>query len=275
MELYDQHLHSHHSFDSQADPIASVERAIELGLAGLTFTEHFDTHPMDWDNCVYDDEAYSATIKRLRARFGRQIFVGKGIEVCFQPDRMVFIRDFLDQHEFDVVLLSVHYFGSNPVYKTDAWEGMETTAGIRLYLEGVLDAARYCEKLNRSGTRVFDVLAHMDFVKRYTQRFFGTHDVSSFGDLFDEIFRACLSADLVPEINTSTLRQGLGEAMPNQDAVRRYAAAGGTSMSIGSDAHQSQEVGAGLDEAVSILQEEGIQKTVVFKNRERVEVAMK
>lgn len=275
MELYDQHLHSHHSFDSQADPIASVERAIEIGLAGLTFTEHFDTHPMDWEGCIYDDEAYSATIKMLRSQFGQQIFVGKGIEVCFQPDRMVFIRDFLDQHEFDVVLLSVHYFGGHPVYKTDAWKGIETATGIERYLEEVLDAARHCEKLNRSGQRVFDVLAHMDFVKRYTQRFFGTHDMSPFGDLFDEIFRTCVAADLVPEINTSTLRQGLGEAMPNQDAVRRYAAAGGVAMSLGSDAHQSQDVGAGFDQAVSMLKEVGIQKTVVFRNRERVEVAIK
>ena len=38
MALYDQHLHTWHSADCEADPADNVRRAIELGLAGLTFT---------------------------------------------------------------------------------------------------------------------------------------------------------------------------------------------------------------------------------------------
>ena len=48
MDLYDQHVHSRHSFDSHSEPAACVESAIERGLSGITFTEHFDTHPGDW-----------------------------------------------------------------------------------------------------------------------------------------------------------------------------------------------------------------------------------
>ncbi len=274
MERYDQHLHSNHSFDSRADPAANVQHAIDIGLAGLTFTEHFDTHPKDWDGCVYDDEAYSETIEKLRERFGGRIFIGKGIEVCFQPDRMLFIRDFLDEHEFDLVMLSVHYFGDHPVYEKSAWSELETAAGIRRYFENVLEAARCCEKLSRSGSRVFDVLGHIDFVKRYTQRFFGTHDVSPSADVIDEILATCVSADLIPEVNTSTLRQGLGESMPGADTLERYVAAGGTTMVLGSDAHRSEHIGADFDQAVTLLRDAGVQNTAVFKNRKRVEIPL-
>ncbi len=274
MRLYDQHLHSFHSFDCKTEPAHNVETAIAKGLAGLTFTEHFDTHPDDWPGCIYDDEAYSTTIENLRKQYGDRVFIGKGIEVCFQPSRMDFILEFLANHLFDVVLLSVHYFGEKAVHVRESWEGVTAAEGTRTYLEKVLDAARFCVRLHRDRGRVFDVLSHMDFVKRYTQRWLGTHDMTPHAKLFDEILRACLAADLTPEINTSTLRQGLGESMPGPAAVIRYGQLGGRAMSLGSDAHKAPDIGADFNHAVELLRAAGIDKTVVFQRRERVEVSI-
>lgn len=274
MDLYDQHVHSRHSFDSQADPAALVKTAIARGLTGVTFTEHFDTHPDDWKTCTYDDDAFTRTIEQLRAKFAGAIFVGKGIEVCCQPERMDFILDFLQSHEFDMVMLSVHYFGSQALHLRENWNGLGPAEGTRLYLETVLEAVRLCEALHATHGRVFDVLAHLDFVKRYSQRFLGTYDVSRFGDLLDEILRTCIAADLVPEINTSTWRQQLGEPMPGADTIARYARLGGTAMSLGSDAHSPQDVGADFDRAVAMLRAAGIRHTPVFKKRERLTIAI-
>ena len=267
MELYDQHLHSNHSVDSKADPSDNVRAAIASGLAGLTFTEHFDTHPSDWKTCTYDESAYAATIARLRSEFGDAIFIGRGIEVCYQPDRMPFILEFLTRHRFDMVILSVHYFADAPLHNRNSWSGLSVHEGTKRYLETVLSAARYCEQLHATAGRVFDVLGHLDLVKRYTQRFFGTHDVSSFGDLIDDILSACLEADLTPELNTSTLRQGLTEPMPALGTIRRYVALGGTTVSLGSDAHRSQDIGAGFDDALSILRQAGVDTLAVFEQR--------
>lgn len=274
MELYDQHVHSRHSFDSQADPAALVETAIARGLAGVTFTEHFDTHPDDWTTCIYDDDAYTITIDGLRAKFAGAIFVGKGIEICCQPERMDFIRDFLRHHEFDMVMLSVHYFGSQALHVRENWKGLSPAEGTRRYLETVLEAVQLCEALHATHGRVFDVLAHLDFVKRYSHRFLGTYDVSRFGDLLDEILWTCIAADLVPEINTSTWRQQLGEPMPGADTIARYAKLGGTAMSLGSDAHRPQDVGADFDRATAMLRAVGIRSAPVFKKRERQTMAI-
>ncbi len=270
MKLYDQHLHSRHSVDSQADPTANVEAALARGLAGLTFTEHFDTHPDDWETCLYDHESYSATIERLREHFGDAIFIGKGIEVCYQPDRMDFILDFLEGRQFDMVMLSVHYFGARPIHVRENWVGLGAADGTRRYLETVLEAVRFCEELLRTHGRVFDVLAHLDLVKRYTVRFLGRSEVSQFGGLLDEILGACIAADLVPEINTSTWRQGLAEPMPGADAAARYVRLGGAGMSLGSDAHRAEDIGADFDRAVAMLRAAGLQHVPVFQKRKRL-----
>ena len=274
MDLYDQHLHSRHSVDSDGDPVESVCCALDRGLAGLTFTEHFDVHSTEWPVCVYDYDQIAQTIATLRARFGDRIFVGQGIEICYQPDHLDRIFHQLDEHEFDLVLLSVHWFAGRALHERDHWDGLDADRGTRLYLETVLDAARFVLDLARRGRRPFDVLGHLDLVKRYTQRYFGTYDIRSHADLIDEILRTCLEADLIPEVNLSTLRQSLPESSPADWVVRRYAELGGHAMSLGSDAHKPEDVGAGLTEAADMLKAQGITHLAVFKGRQRHELPL-
>lgn len=274
MPLYDQHLHSWHSIDCRTEPRANVEAALARGLAGLTFTEHFDTHPLDFPRCVFHYSDYSASIDRLRDEFGGRIFIGKGIEVCYQPQRMDYILNFLERHEFDLVILSVHYFSGLPVHERENWSGFDPASGTRQYLEDLLAAVRFIAKLHASHGRVFDVLGHLDLVKRYTLRYFGSYDVSQEAALIDEILRSCIDADLTPEINTSSLRQGLSETMPNTATIRRYAELGGNAVSFGSDSHKAEDIGAGFDVATSMLRDAGLQGLAYFKNRRRMVVAV-
>lgn len=282
MKVYDQHLHSRHSFDSRAEPRENVLAALAAGLAGLTFTEHFDAHPHDWQECVYNDEAYSAEIRALREEFGDKIFIGKGIEICYQPGRIEFILDFLSRHRFDMVMLSVHYFGDVPVHRRENWDGLSIEDGTRRYLENVREGVRFCERLHatarreirggKAAGRVFDVLGHLDLVKRYSQRFLGGYAVAECADIIDDILSAALGAGIVLEINTSSLRQSLDETMPNFDVIRRYATMGGEAVSIGSDAHRSADIGAGFEHALNMVRESGLGRLALFQARERKSV---
>lgn len=268
MPIHDQHLHSLHSFDSQASPDENVERAIELGLDGLTFTEHFDTHPDDAPTCIYDDAAYTATIARLREKYAGAIWIGKGVEVCYQPPQMDRTVDFLRRHSFDLVLVSVHYMQGRAVHIPEYLQGRSCSELTRDYLLAVRDAMRDCARLHRLHGRLFDVLAHPDFIKRYTHRFLGEVAVDECGAELDDAFTAALEADIVPEINTSTLRQGLDAPMPSVSAVGRYARLGGQAMSLGSDAHRSSDVGGHFPVAASMLREAGL-RFAAFRQRQR------
>lgn len=269
MGLYDQHIHSWHSVDCQADPVHNVNRAVELGLAGVIFNEHYDSHPDERDICIYDYEKIGRTLDGLRSRCGDRLFIGRGIEVCYQPTMMDEILRHVESHEFDMVMLSVHFFDGRALHEPDQWQGVDPVFATRSYLEGVLDAARLVLELQKRGRRPFDILGHLDLVKRYTQRYFGVHDVRAFREIVEEILRVCLEADLVLELNTSTLRQSVPEPMPAEWAVRRYVELGGEAMLLGSDAHKSEHVGAGFDAAVGMLVDAGIGGQVVFKGRQR------
>ena len=85
----------------------------------------------------------------------------------------------------------------------------------------------------------------------------------------DEILRTCIEAELVPEVNLSTLRQSLPEPTPADWVVRRYAELGGEAMSLGSDSHVSECVGSGIAEAAAMLAEQGVKRLAVFKDRQR------
>jgi len=269
VKLFDQHLHSKHSFDSGTEPEDNVRRAIEIGLSGLTFTEHYDTHPDEWKGCVYDEAAYGATIGDLRKQFGEHIFVGKGIEVDYQPGNMPAIVDFLKSNPFDAAILSIHWSAGRPIHVRDAWQGGDPSRVTRAYLEDVLHAVHFCRQLHERQGRVFDILGHLDFAKRYSHRFEGSTHIAEHMDVIDGILGACLEADLVPEINTSTLRGGLGEPMPGPATIRRYAELGGTMVSLGSDAHKAEHIGAGFDVGLVMMREAGIGHIALFQKRQR------
>ena len=269
MKLFDQHLHSKHSFDSTTEPADNVRRAVEIGLAGLTFTEHYDTHPTEWPTCVYDEAAINATIDDLRSEFGRRIFVGKGIEVDYQRDNMPAVIDFILSNPFDAVILSIHWSAGRPIHIRDNWQDADPSRVTRTYLQDVLAAVRHFRELHARHGRVFDILGHLDFAKRYSHRFAGTTHIDEHMNVIDDILRTCLDADIVPEINTSTLRSGLAEPMPALPTIARYAEFGGTMVSIGSDAHKADHVGAAFDVAIDLLRQAGIKQTAVFQNRQR------
>lgn len=268
MGLHDQHVHSRFSADSQADPAAVCRCAIERGLRGVTFTEHYDSHPDEWDACVWDYDSIAGNVARLREEFAGRLIIGFGIEVCYQPVLMDQILEYLRGRDFDCVLLSVHWCKDRPVHVQEAWKGLGPQDLIRSYLETVLEAAQLCVRLREAGERPFDVLGHMDLAKRYTQRYWGSGDLHLEASLLEEVWQTVLAADLVPEVNTSSLRQGVGETMPAPWMIQRYVELGGRTMSIGSDAHRSEDVGAGFPEVAGMLKAAGIQAEAVFEQRQ-------
>lgn len=273
-KLHDQHLHSRHSVDSEADPAQNCRQALAEGLSGLTFTEHYDTHPSEWEMCRWDYRAISETVSQLREAFGDRLRIGLGIEVDYQPGQMKEILRYLDTHDFDAVLLSVHWWGGQPKYKPERWANVDFRQETERYFATVLEAVRMCLRLRDRGRRYFDILSHADLVKRYSQRYCGDFDVISYRDILDEIWRTAIAADLVPEVNTSTMRNAVNEPMPADWAIRRYAELGGRQISFGSDAHQSRHVGSHFVEVSESAVQCGIVSEVVFVGRERLEIEL-
>ena len=264
MRLYDQHLHSRHSVDSSADPVANCEQAVAAGLAGLTFTEHYDMHPSDWERCRWDYDAIAATIDGLRRRFSPQLWIGFGIEVDYQPEMIEETLDYLDRHSFDLVLLSVHWIGGRPPRE---WREIGAEAMRRAYLATLRGAADLCRELAAGGRRPFDVLGHLDYVKRYLRRDWDVPMGATEPAVLDPILQALIDAGVVPEINTAGMRRPEAESYPSWPILRRYRELGGRTVSIGSDAHHSRDIGAGFGQVAERLQAIGFEGEAVFRER--------
>lgn len=275
-ELYDQHTHSHHSFDSETPPAANVEAALAAGLGGVIFTEHFDTHPDEWEMCRYDDARYSAEIAEVREAYLDRAYVGKGIEICYQPGRWDFILDFLSQHSFDLVILSVHWTARGPIHERAWWRQFASLDdAAQDYFQTVREAVAAADRArNDAGRRIFDVLGHLDLVKRYATLMWDEAAAPCEPTLLDEILEACLAADLTPEVNTSLVRQGGGEPMPGLEVMARYRELGGDCMSIGSDAHLAEHVGADFAPARRFLKEAGFAATAQFQGRVKRKISL-
>ena len=70
------------------------------------------------------------------------------------------------------------------------------------------------------------------------------------------------------EINTSTLRQGLGMTMPSLEYVKWFKELGGEYVTIGSDAHWAKDIGTDLDIGMDMVKEAGFEYFTVFRRRE-------
>ena len=266
MKLYDQHLHSRHSVDSNADPVANCEQAVAAGLAGLTFTEHYDMHPRDRDRCRWDYDAIAATIDGLRRRFSPPLWVGFGIEVDYQPEMIDQTLDYLDRHPFDLVLLSVHWFSGRTPRE---WREIGAEAMRRACLATLRRAAELCRELAAGGRRPFDVLGHLDYVKRFLRRDWDIAMGAIEPAVLDPILQELIDAGVVPEINTAGMRRPEAEAYPSWSILQRYRELGGRAVSIGSDAHHSRDIGARFGEVAERLQAIGFEGEAVFRERVR------
>ena len=57
--------------------------------------------------------------------------------------------------------------------------------------------------------------------------------------------------------------------MPGPTTLRRFAQLGGRVVSLGSDAHRAEDIGASFEQACAMIPQAGLSGTAVFKGRSR------
>lgn len=238
-------LHTH-SLDFSGDATSYMDEmcrgAIAKGIERICFTEHVDFDPHYDDSIPFDPERYKRFIETMREKYHGQLEILKGIEV---GEPHVYPKEYeavLKADDYDMVLASVHYVILPMGLHWTGHGGADifTFAVPRIY-------RRYYEDLLAvAKLGGFDVLSHFDYPKRYLK-------VDAEEDrLFREILDTVVSGGSVIEINTSPLRKGCGETAPGKKILELYREAGGTRLTIGSDAHDAEDIGADFDGALSM-----------------------
>lgn len=250
----DGHVHTQFSWDApRGDMEATCRRALEIGLPSLAFTEHADyvqgvhrgMHPLD-------TAAYVAELTRCRSLFG-DLRILAGIELGEPHLHPVEVAKALSEVEPDRTLGSVHVV----TFEGTAMDGSQigrvppdrARAFERAHLEETL---RLVES-----EAPFQVLAHLDYPKRYWPHQVLPFEEEDFEEEFRAVLRALARRDGVLEVNTTRGAEHARGLCPGPTTLRWWHEAGGRAVAFGSDSHVPDLIAAGFREAGEVAEAAG------------------
>lgn len=263
----DLHMHTSSSFDGNYSATLMCGSAVENELATIAITDHFDVDFYEAHNLESRQKSSYEDIICARSVFENKIQLLRGIEMGQPTYDLELTEKSLARYEYDFVIGSIHNLRQMPDFGDLDYPNLtqdEIYSLLEKYFEEMLILAKW------SG---FDTLAHLTYPMRYIVQSgrFNT-DLSRFDDVTDEIFKTLIANGKALEINTSGLRQPIGKTMPTENYVRRFRELGGELLTLGSDAHFTEHVGAGIDNGYEIAENCGFKYVTFFKNRKPVQV---
>ena len=257
----DQHVHSAHSWDG-SDPVdAYCRRALEVGLAGIVFTDHVELDPHGKRYRMYDYDRARAAVAEARERYPG-LHLGLGVEVTYLRSLEAEIGEFLRGKEFDVVMGSLHQVAgvdcSDPEARAALQNGgLDRREILRAYF-AELEAAV------KSG--LFDVLGHVDvFLRLGTDLWRDMH--GEIAGRMGEVLGLAVKVGVAIEVNTSGCHHGVGHPHPGPSTLSAYRSAGGTVITLGSDAHRVSQLARGFTAVPQMLRDLGFGEVYFFQGR--------
>lgn len=251
--MFDYHMHSNFSADCETPMEKTVERAIELGLKEICFTDHIDYDYPDKDWIFeFDLKEYDKKIKEVQERYRNQIRIKKGVEIGLQPHILQRYEDMMEQEQFDFVICSLHATEKKDLHFGEFFEGKTVDEAYEIYYTELLTCVRDFKE--------FSVLGHVDLVKRYTKE----KSKNNFHHIIKEIFAEIIPAGKGIEVNTSGYRYGLESGMPSLDILKLYKDCGGEIITLGSDSHVVDTLAVEFPLAIAHLKEAGFKYICTF-----------
>ncbi len=262
MILPDYHIHTSYSPDSKMDPEEAVRAAMASGVVNICFTEHMDLgHHMEMYDKAPDFAGMEETISRLREKYP-EITIGKGIEVGYIPETADQTAEVLSGQNFDYVLLSTHCVDGMDCGVPESKRGQDKLTAYQRYLETV-----YASVTDDRLTAYYDCVSHIGYIAKGLHYEDNAFPYELFPELFDQILKEIIKRGKGIEVNTSGIDRG-GHVLPHPSIICRYRELGGRMITIGSDAHKVQSVGAHIKEAVEIIKKAGFEEITLFQKRE-------
>ena len=258
--LWDCHMHSSFSADSETPMEDMIQTAVDKGLTGICFTEHLDPdYPETPENLDFslDIPAYRQRLFELADAFRDQISVNFGIELGLQPHLSESFSGLLKEIPFDFVIGSSHVVHGYDPYYPSYFEGRKESACYMEYFESILENIAAFDKM--------DVYGHIDYVVRYGPNQNRQYSYGRYKEILDEILRTLIRKNIGIELNTGGYHYGLGEPNPCVNVIRRYRELGGEIITIGSDAHSAEYVGCCVRETQALLRTCGFRYFCTFE----------
>lgn len=260
----DTHTHTKNSFDGNYTIEEMCEAAIEKGIQIIAFTDHVEMDYFVEKGFDKDAENSYKDIIRAKELYKDKIEICTGIELGEPTYDAALSESLIASRDYDFVIGSIHNLRKTDDFCELKYDGLDVDALLNTYFEELKILADWAK---------FDTFAHLTYPLRYIV---GENkipvDMAKYKNDIDEILDLLASKDKALEINTSGLRQPLGITMPDESIVRRFKELGGKMITVGSDSHFTQHLGAGIEQGMLIAKNAGFDSVYVFRKRQPVEI---
>lgn len=263
----DVHIHTAFSSDSTTAVEDQIERAIRRGMKQICITDHQDYDYPPWHsiyllNETGDMESYLKKLQEVREAYADRIEILIGIEFGLQ-------RHLVERHNreyhlypFDMVIGSTHCFSGRDTEDQTLYEGRPKEEAVREYFQTELD--------NIALTDGYDTIGHLDFVLRDIPGKNSDFSYAQYADILDELLKTAIRKEKALELNTKSLVIGMRDSSPGREVFRRYRELGGELVTLGSDAHFPERIGACFDVAGEILKDAGFRYYCIYRKHQPV-----
>lgn len=265
MQMFDTHVHSCYSVDSDQPLCGIYDKAKSLGLCALSVTDHYDID-MVYSGCDEQvlNDGYKAIDELRKSTSDSECEILCGIELGAAVFDESAARKIIQTHNYDIIIGSLHGVMGQDEYYMQPWGEMserERQDMLQSYFEYLLDTAKL---------GLYDTLAHLDYPTRYVRTLGLSCDMAPYSDLIDEILKTVAKSGKALEINTKGLTESYRSTQPSPDVIKRYFKLGGEYVTFGSDAHNDNRIAADFDTAAQIAKAAGFGYLTYYKQRKPV-----
>lgn len=267
--MIDSHSHTLYSKHATGTVDELVRASIAAGVKILTITDHAP-FPVDSENRLLEFELdrYFADIDRAQQAYQGQIKILRGLEFDYMSGSDAYSRKLLARYELDFAIGSIHYVELLGEPMAKVWE-LPRLAG-----QAFLD--RYFADLEALlGSGLFDAVGHADTLLRGVPEEIVLRRLEPLLPLFAR-------HSVAYELNASGMRKSSldPESGCEVQGIWSYPSctllpqliAHNVALTIGSDAHDPRDAGAGIRDLIDELQPLGLQSISYFERRRRVDV---
>ncbi len=260
----DSHVHTDHSVDAKGTVYEFCQKAFEMGLHEITFTNHYEIMPSRKDRMGYfmiggekvpaGPDAVKRMIEELREAgehfFPAGLKVRVGLEVGWDISLYDRLAKELREFDLDFIIGSVHDIDDEPIleraYAPQFFQSRKIEDWIGKYF-------KKAEEIAESG--LFNVIAHLDVYKRYGLAVYGDALRNAHEPYLESLFTKMKANDLALEVNTSGMRHGINEYYPSIAILNEARRAEVFVSGLGSDAHAPDQLALDFESAVALVPE--------------------
>src|SRR5699024_3055723 len=132
--MFDYHMHSNFSADSDTPTEEMVEAAIAAQIDEICFTEHVDyDYPDPTIEFDLDVRAYAEKIAALQEKYADQIRIKKGVEIGVQPHVLAECKQLTEAETFDFIICSMHATDRKNLHRGDFFENRTPEEAYEVY----------------------------------------------------------------------------------------------------------------------------------------------